>query len=408
MDDRSNDHRLLQAGEGREDGSGRYGAEVSARLRELSEWILARPAAADANARLHSDGVLAFDLGFIVFGALTLVAIHPVLPVPLESQMLARQTTTLLMLGLAASVACLRLTGSVALAAQVTLASVFGVVGASVALHGGTQSPVLGLVVMIPVVAGLLAGRSSAVFWSAAILVSLVALHRAEALGWIDIARLDRVTYVASLMANMTIACSAAIAAVMLHESLNAGLRKSLEVERRKLRHAAGHDPLTDLPNRRLFDELQDHALRRAERAKLKAALVVVDLDDFKPINDGFGHGSGDRVLKEIACRLRACTRATDAIARMGGDEFAILVERLDSEQGARILAGRLLDALSVDLELDSGTPVRVSASVGVALYPDDGETAEALHEAADSAMYAAKAAGGGCLRFFSDGSSPS
>lgn len=372
-------------------------------FRRLSERVLGRPAPEDEHERIRSDLVLAFGLGFIVFGVLILLALHFLIPLPEASRRLARITTPSLMLGLAASVLCLRVTGSTRISAQVTNLSVFLVIAISTAVHGGIHSPVLCVFPMLPMVSGILAGRRSAAFWSAITVAFLLGLDHAGRTGWFVAAPLDHAAYFPSLMANMAIACAAAAAAVILYETTNAHLRRSLEEERRKLRHEAGHDPLTDLPNRRLFEHLQDHALRRAVRTKQKVALVVVDLDDFKPINDDYGHASGDQVLRAVADRLRGFTRVTDSIARWGGDEFAILVELLASEHDARIFAERLHEELSLELEIEAGASVGVSASIGVALYPDHGETAAALLEAADEAMYTAKAAGGDRFHLFGD-----
>ena len=368
-------------------------------FRRLSEWALGRPAPDDEQERFRSDLVVAFGLGFIALGALIVLATL-VAPLPEESRALARRTTPSLMLGLVSSVLCLRFTGSIRLSAHITHASIFAVVGASTAIHGGIRSPVMCVCVMLPIVAGLLAGRRSALFWSGAIVVFLVALERAEHTGWLTVAPLPEATYFPSLLANMTIACVAAAAAVVFYETINRNLRRSLEAERRKLRHAAGHDPLTDLPNRRLFEELEDIALRRADRTKQKVAFVIIDLDDFKPVNDDFGHAWGDEVLKAVAVRLREFTRATDSLARLGGDEFAMLAELLDSTSDAELVAERLHAALATDVEVEPGRSLPVRASIGIALYPDHGDSAATLHEAADLAMYEAKRAGGNQVRF--------
>ena len=338
-------------------------------FRGLTVRVLGRPAPLDERERLRADMVLAFGLGFVVFGGLIVLATY-VAPLPSESRSLARVTTPTFMAGMALSVLCLRCTGSVPFAAQIANASIFAVVGLSVALHGGLQSPVLCVWALLPIVAGLLAGRRSAVFWSAAIVVFLLGLDQAERAGWYEPRLLDPAVYLPSLIANMTIACAAAAAAVVLYETINANLRRSLEAERSKLRHAAGHDPLTDLPNRRLFEELQDQALRRADRTRQKVALVVLDLDGFKPVNDAFGHASGDRVLRAVADCLRGFTRMTDSIARLGGDEFAVLVELLENNEGAEVFAGRLQEALSLRVPVDRGAPVLVTASIGVAALP--------------------------------------
>jgi diguanylate cyclase (GGDEF)-like protein len=211
---------------------------------------------------------------------------------------------------------------------------------------------------------------------------------------------MDSATYRTTALINLAIACIGASAVVGSYETINANLRRTIALERTKFRYLAGHDILTQLPNRRLFMELQETALRRADRTKQKVGLFLIDLDDFKRVNDRFGHPAGDRMLQTVGGRLRRFLRVTDAVARLGGDEFAVLVELLDSRDDARVFAERLQSELSGDVEIGTGLIGTVAASIGVALYPDDGDTVEELHEAADAAMYAAKQQGGGTHRF--------
>jgi diguanylate cyclase (GGDEF)-like protein len=162
---------------------------------------------------------------------------------------------------------------------------------------------------------------------------------------------------------------------------------------RNRIWHLAHHDPLTDLPNRWLFSDRLEQALRRGQRQGEMVALHYFDLDDFKAVNDGFGHLTGDRLLVAVAQRLRACVRDSDTLARIGGDEFAIVQSGISDRAGAALLAERLLAALGAPLAIDGHT-LRVSASIGIALYPDHAASPEQLHQAADQALYRAKAAG--------------
>jgi diguanylate cyclase (GGDEF)-like protein len=162
---------------------------------------------------------------------------------------------------------------------------------------------------------------------------------------------------------------------------------------RNRIWHLAHHDPLTDLPNRWLFNDRLDQALRRGERQSEMVALHYFDLDDFKAVNDGFGHLTGDHLLVAVAHRLRACIRDSDTLARIGGDEFAIVQSNVTGRAGALLLAERMLAALDAPLAID-GRDLRISASIGIALYPGHGVSPEQLHHAADQALYRAKAAG--------------
>ncbi|MGV8844150.1 MAG: putative bifunctional diguanylate cyclase/phosphodiesterase [Pseudomonas sp.] len=161
----------------------------------------------------------------------------------------------------------------------------------------------------------------------------------------------------------------------------------------------ARHDLLTGLPNRAVLCEELDGALTHIARGA-ELALLCLDLDRFKPVNDTFGHAAGDELLRQVAARLRACTRDSDLIVRLGGDEFAIVQMGTPQPSSATALARRIIDSLSSVFDLD-GQPVRISTSVGVAVAPFDGADAMSLLRSADLAMYSAKADGRGTLRFF-------
>lgn len=163
-----------------------------------------------------------------------------------------------------------------------------------------------------------------------------------------------------------------------------------LEEEIGRTEHLALHDALTGLPNRRLLEDRLTNMLERAERNRTRAAILVVDLDGFKHINDTHGHAVGDEFLREVALRLGKVVRRADTLARSGGDEFTVLVSDILQPNGAKILAQKL------QLELDRPIAVRqlrlrVSGSIGVAVYPEDGETADSLCARADADMYRAK-----------------
>ncbi len=154
--------------------------------------------------------------------------------------------------------------------------------------------------------------------------------------------------------------------------------------------HAALHDPLTGLPNRSSFEERSRHALALHGSRARAFSVVYIDLDGFKAINDAHGHAIGDRVLKVIGRRLMHAVRAEDSITRHGGDEFACLLLDIQSETHVTSIAHKLFDAISAPCMLGTLT-LHVRASVGVALYPRDGATVEALLQSADTAMFWAK-----------------
>ena len=166
------------------------------------------------------------------------------------------------------------------------------------------------------------------------------------------------------------------------------------------IRHQAMHDPLTGLPNRALFNDRLEHALSRHARSAGYVAVMIVDLDGFKNVNDSLGHLTGDALLIAVANRFEARLRGFDTIARLGGDEFALLFDELDEADQAGRVAQRVLDALVSPLPLP-GREVAIGASVGVALTNKTGAKADRLVADADAAMYRAKREGKGCYRVF-------
>jgi len=182
-------------------------------------------------------------------------------------------------------------------------------------------------------------------------------------------------------------------------EKLN--LISQLEQEKNRALLLASHDYLTGIPNRRLFYEMATTELARAKRSRKLYALFFLDLDKFKLINDTLGHAVGDLLLQGVARRLRESLREYDLLARLGGDEFVMLVSEMASESDIAKIAAKLVEVVRVPfLDLD-GNDIDVSPSIGIALYPRDGQDVETLLTHADFAMYSAKSAGAATYRFF-------
>ena len=184
-----------------------------------------------------------------------------------------------------------------------------------------------------------------------------------------------------------------------LGESFNA-MTRAIQREQARLHYQANYDALTAQPNRMLAVERLQQELRSAHRQQQRFALMFIDLDDFKIVNDTMGHAAGDRLLAHVSMHIRSRLRDEDTLARLGGDEFLVLLPRLGQASEARDVAGRLLEAVSEPVALD-GREVVVHCSIGIALYPDDGETVETLMANADNAMYQAKKPGRPPICFF-------
>lgn len=174
--------------------------------------------------------------------------------------------------------------------------------------------------------------------------------------------------------------------------------RKTAEA---RIRHLASHDPLTDLPNRMLLRDRLELAVLEAGQTGGRVALLVLDLDHFKLLNDSLGHGAGDALLRTIAARLNECVRPGDTVSRQGGDEFLLVLPGRPDAEAIGLVAQVVLDAVARPIEV-GGSPLTLTGSIGVAVYPEDGSDAETLLKRADKAMYSAKQGGRNTWRFFS------
>jgi len=178
---------------------------------------------------------------------------------------------------------------------------------------------------------------------------------------------------------------------------------QGLEAANHQLRYLATHDALTGLPNRALLEDRIGQAIASAERDQLPFAVLLLDLDRFKPINDSMGHRVGDEFLKEVALRLRSSVRAADTVARLGGDEFVLVLTAAAARTDALQVADRIFKALEPVIRIQ-GVDLHVSASIGVAFYPTDGGSIAALLHYADAAMYCAKQCGRNSVQCYASG----
>jgi len=168
-----------------------------------------------------------------------------------------------------------------------------------------------------------------------------------------------------------------------------------------KIHYQANYDPLTDLPNRQLFQDRLYSALASAKRNCTQLALLFIDLDRFKEVNDSAGHTAGDKLLIQVARRLNECIRESDTLARLGGDEFVVILNNLSNNHDAENVARTILGVLEQPFSLGGGITAAISASIGISLYPDDGEEDSSLIQNADAAMYRVKETGRNGFEFF-------
>ena len=187
----------------------------------------------------------------------------------------------------------------------------------------------------------------------------------------------------------------------MLARAFNA-MAEEVKHKQAKLHRQANFDSLTGLPNRMMAFERINLEISRAKRSGERFALMFIDLDDFKDVNDSLGHAAGDQLLIEIGSRVHACLRDADSVARLGGDEFLVLIPDIEHEAGLERIAGRVLEAVSAPVEL-RGRKVVAKCSIGIALYPENGASVEELMANVDNAMYQAKANQSGSAMFFTE-----
>lgn len=176
-----------------------------------------------------------------------------------------------------------------------------------------------------------------------------------------------------------------------------------LKASERELEFLAHHDPLTKLPNRMLLMSRLQHCILQAQRRNTQLAVVMLDLDRFKDVNDSFGHLAGDELLQLVAGRLTARLRAADTVCRLGGDEFVVLLENIAHPETAARITTDIIAAINEPWHLSNGNAVRVGASIGIALYPEHGEAPAELLQHADTALYQAKNEGRNCFKYFSE-----
>jgi diguanylate cyclase (GGDEF)-like protein len=173
-------------------------------------------------------------------------------------------------------------------------------------------------------------------------------------------------------------------------ELKEAEMRREYRRAQERVQYLAYYDPLTDLPNRALFTDRLEQAVLLGHREKNFFALMLMDLDRFKIINDTLGHHAGDQALRQVAVRLKSCLRESDTVARMGGDEFAVLLPTTSHHEGAVVVARKILAAITQSFQVENQC-FQIGISLGISLFPEHGDSGDILMRAADAAMYEAK-----------------
>lgn len=285
----------------------------------------------------------------------------------------------------------LRTKGWLLLAANMAVMAIFSTLLISTVITGGYRdSPFAQMFVVLPLLGFLLAGFTSGIFWSVMTICSLFGLLFVDQVlnFYYQLLSAEEVSSFSRAMPLVTV--SLIIFALMIYESINMNLKRQLSRERNRFAFRASHDSLTDLPNREEFYLRLRRGIEDAEATETLLALLYIDLDGFKPINDSYGHHAGDKVLKVLSSRMRGLLRQHDTVARLGGDEFAIILPGLKQQADISPIIDKTLAAIADPIEID-GTFVIVHGSIGVALCPHHSTNSDTLCRLADKAMYKAK-----------------
>jgi diguanylate cyclase (GGDEF)-like protein len=331
---------------------------------------------------------------------LTIVYIVALAPIPPSSIAI----TVVLLLGLIGAYGTILFTlrqyGAFQLCCHLTTGFTALVIAGGVVVSGGPLvSPATPVNVIPIILAFVLLGQRAGLLWAQWVLL----VHLALILLGMQVLKfpqlLDTRFMTVHHAIHWAVTYGAIIGLMMVFDSINAQLKRERDQERERLAHLASHDPLTDLPNRSGFDQQLDKSIARADRGASLVALLVLDLDGFKPVNDALGHAAGDKVLKVVSDRLRLHVRVNDTVARLGGDEFAMILEGVKDPAAIHAIALKINTVLAEPIaDLPAGLPV--TASIGVALYPVHTREKDQLVRLADTAMYEAKKSRNHCCLY--------
>lgn len=276
-------------------------------------------------------------------------------------------------------------------AAHITIAVSYVCILTGIVVSGGPLfSPTTVMILLPIIIAFILIGKQAGLVWTLIIMTLHIVMVLMHTVGFNYPQLISDNMLPAQHLAHWFMAYTAIIGLMYFSDAINSKLQQALDAKQRHYEHLASHDTLTKLANRLQFENCLFQAIRHSNQTQKPFALIAIDLDNFKPINDKFGHDSGDIVLKEIANRLKRSVRSSDTVARLGGDEFAIILEGLNTIADAQKIAENLTEQLKKPIEQLESRPA-LSGSIGIAVYPHHSDNKEQLLKFADIAMYQAK-----------------
>lgn len=342
----------------------------------------------------HRQRILVMTSGFwLITVALFTVFLPFLMPLTPQGRIAADALFITTILGVLLSMLILRFRGDRMTALNVMLVIFAGAFSAACFVFGGTKSPTYPLLIMAPAMAGIAGSISLCVAWGLLVLAFWLGVLQAERGGMLFTQIIVPENHSMAMMMAYVAMSITVLSVIIIYVEMNKALRQSLQNTNAELEHLSSHDQLTRLPNRRFYDERMALALHRASEHGGMTGLLFIDLNDFKKINDTYGHGAGDKLLIAVAQRIQNSLRETDLVARLGGDEFVAVLEDVGSAEEITRIAHKLSHAIEQPLYVRQQI-LNFSASIGVAIFPIDGRQKQELEEKADRAMYLAKKRG--------------
>ena len=334
-------------------------------------------------------GVLFSNLAFSFIAIIALkfgVALEP------DTKSLAIFIVSLTFVGYSLTLIVFKFTQSVKLASTCFIFVMVITIYPPVFLTGGYQvSPVVQMYMLVPVSAFLLSGLVGGLLWTAFTIACCIGLAIAYNANWMHVQLVDNQELIDLMRVGLNIMLFCMVSGVLVvYELINENLKNKLNEEKSKFEHRASHDALTSIPNRFEFFRRLNSGINECGNRQQKLAIVYIDLDGFKPVNDQYGHHAGDELLKVISIRLEEVLRSSDTVARLGGDEFALILPGIIVPEAIDMIVNKVLATIREPIIIDQHEIV-VRGSAGISIFPDYSENIDTLCKQADEAMYKAK-----------------
>jgi diguanylate cyclase (GGDEF)-like protein len=328
----------------------------------------------------------------LIFSFIAIIALNFALALEPEIKHIGISIVSLTFIGYSLTLIVFKYTQNVKLAATCFILVMVITIYPPVFVTGGYQeSPVVQMYMLVPVTAFLLSGLIGGLFWTIFTIACCIGLAIAYNANWMHVQLVDSQALINLMRVGLNIMLFCMVAGVLVvYELINENLKNKLHEERSKFEHRASHDALTSIPNRFEFFRRLNTGINECANRQQKLAVVYIDLDGFKPVNDQYGHHAGDELLKVISHRLKTILRSLDTVARIGGDEFALILPGIHVPADIDLVMSKVLATIREPITIDEHEVV-VCGSAGISVFPDHSKITDTLCKQADKAMYKAK-----------------